>query len=239
MPLCSRCGREIKELGKTGQGICPTCGIVSLSAISVPSKVSQGTAPIEGAPRAETRRDRGGPRKVVLIGLVIVILVSVGYLVGNRVFVPPLPTITPTETPARTSTPTLTPTPTPVGTDDARIREMVSRYYDAFNKHWTEGYLSFFVDDGQKLYNHGRDGTYTGHKSIGDQLSLVFLVYLDIVASDIKITGIKVDGNAATVQCEYTATSEKRQYKELFTESMELLKVDSAWKIMKTDLVSH
>jgi len=31
MPYCSKCDGEIEELGETGQGICPKCGIVKLS----------------------------------------------------------------------------------------------------------------------------------------------------------------------------------------------------------------
>lgn len=31
MPFCSKCDGEIEELGETGQGICPKCGIVKLS----------------------------------------------------------------------------------------------------------------------------------------------------------------------------------------------------------------
>lgn len=31
MPFCSKCGREIEELGSTGQGICSNCGVVAIS----------------------------------------------------------------------------------------------------------------------------------------------------------------------------------------------------------------
>ena len=115
---------------------------------------------------------------------------------------------------------------------------MLRGYNEAFNRHWTEGYVAFFTDDGQKMGNHGKDGFYTGHKSIGDQLGLIFLFYPDIALKNINVTGLEVKADTATVQCKYTAVSEKRQYSEHITEYMELVKVDGMWKISKTDLVT-
>ena len=46
MPFCLKCGRTIEELGKTGQGICPNCGIAAVSATtpqSIPTQVEHRT----------------------------------------------------------------------------------------------------------------------------------------------------------------------------------------------------
>ncbi|MEM2864607.1 MAG: zinc ribbon domain-containing protein [Candidatus Bathyarchaeia archaeon] len=41
MPFCPKCGREIETIGRTGQGLCPTCGVVDIAVAPVQGRPSQ------------------------------------------------------------------------------------------------------------------------------------------------------------------------------------------------------
>jgi len=240
---CPKCGGSLQVLGATGRGVCSTCGIIDL-----PSAPTQ-KEPVQSENRL---RNMIVSRKIIVIAL-IVIIIGVGgvfYILQQpsepsltptrtTIIQSPTTTMKPTEIPTHSPSPTSTTTATPIINEETKIKEMLNGYYDAFNKHHIEKYLDYFKDNGQKLYNHGEDGIYTGHESIEDQLKLILQVYPDITLKNIDITKLEISEETATIECKYLVSSEKRQYIEQVTEYIQLVKINDAWKIAQTDLVSE
>ena len=197
--------------------------------------------------------------KNILAAAVVVIILVIGgayYLTQQpskptSTVTPTLtPTIPPTTTPTQTVTPTVaetsttttaqtaspTATPTATITDEDLIRELVNGYYDTFNRHLAADNAAFFTDDGIKLINHGKDGTWTGTAQITKQLDGVFTPNTDIALINQTITKLEISGDKATVQIKYKghATGWKS---DNMTENMELVKIGGVWKIAKTDVI--
>jgi len=184
---------------------------------------------------------------VALVTLIVVaatILTMTGPQKPNQT-TKPSPTVTPepTPTPSPTPTPEPAPTPTPTppktpSTEEARIRDMLTAYYDALNRHSVAELLSFFTDNVEILINHGSDYSYQGPKEkMKSYLSLAFSLDPEATVKDVEITRVKIDGDKATVQSHYVVYSGRYYFSEPVTENMELIKQNGVWEITKTDIV--
>jgi hypothetical protein len=147
----------------------------------------------------------------------------------------PTPTPTPTLTPTSSPTPTPTPTPTQSAEEEGRIRDMVKAYYANFSQHSEGNVAGFFTENGQKLLNNGKDGSFIGRNAIKTSLAKGFAYCIDLTIKELNITKVQIEADKATVQCKYEQSSTICATLDI-TENMQLTKVGDTWKIAKTDL---
>ena len=157
----------------------------------------------------------------------------------------PTPATTPTSTPTQTTTsiptpppaPASTPTPTPTqsAVEEARIHDMVKAYYAAFSQRSEQAVAGFFTEDGQKLLNNGKDGSFIGRNAIRTGLASGFAYCRDVTIRELNITKVQIDGDNATIQAKYEQHSTLCTTLDI-TENMQLVRIVDAWKIAKTNL---
>jgi len=153
LPYCSKCGREIEAIGLSKLGMCPSCGLVDLSATPIQGKPSQAkycqycgrelptgvsfcpacgasvTAPIPPPPTIPAKpRSKTGRNIIITVALIFILLIvgGLGYGVYEATRPPPA-SPTPAPAPVPTPTPTLT---TPIGQQYDVVIRYTERYAD-------------------------------------------------------------------------------------------------------------
>jgi hypothetical protein len=186
--------------------------------------------------------------RTAIVAIIITVVLAVGgiYLIQKSTTptLSPMPTAKPdssptpaakstvTETPTTTATPTQTPTPIPVTIEEARVRQTMMDFIDAYNRHSIEDAVSFFTEGAERTVSQGGE-TFkaTGGYQITRQFDNFFRNYPDIAITVVVITKLNVTGDKATVQIKYISTSPKNQLSVPYIEDMELAKVGDMWKI--------
>jgi len=111
-------------------------------------------------------------------------------------------------------------------------------YFDALNRHSVDEAVSFFTDEVEILINHGRDYSYKGpREGVKQYLTMAFMLAPDATISEVNFASLETDGNNARVQVSYLVASKSYDLSRAVTEHIELVKQNSLWRIVKTDIV--